>query len=93
MGEPSKSAWVGLEAAGHYHLPLAGGALPPDWELRLLNPEACRLANLDDALRRLTRVSAKQRRRLIDAAAGVVIDAKSGISGAGERPSTTSIGC
>lgn len=29
---------VGLEAAGHYHLPLAGGALPPDWELRLLNP-------------------------------------------------------
>lgn len=29
---------VGLEAAGHYHLPLAGGALPPDWDLRLLNP-------------------------------------------------------
>jgi transposase len=29
---------VGLEAAGHYHLPLAGGALPADWELRLLNP-------------------------------------------------------
>jgi transposase len=29
---------VGLEAAGHYHLPLAGGALPGDWELRLLNP-------------------------------------------------------
>jgi transposase len=29
---------VGLEAAGHYHLPLAGGALPDEWELRLLNP-------------------------------------------------------
>lgn len=22
---------VGLEAAGHYHLPLAGGVLPVDW--------------------------------------------------------------
>lgn len=30
---------VGLEAAGHYHLPLAGpGVLPEDWELRILNP-------------------------------------------------------
>jgi transposase len=29
---------VGLEAAGHYHLPLAGGALPANWELRILNP-------------------------------------------------------
>ena len=29
---------VGLEAAGHYHLPLAGGVLPGAWELRLLNP-------------------------------------------------------
>lgn len=29
---------VGLEAAGHYHLPLAGGALPSEWELRILNP-------------------------------------------------------
>jgi transposase len=29
---------VGLEAAGHYHLPLAGGALPAEWDLRLLNP-------------------------------------------------------
>ena len=29
---------VGLEAAGHYHLPLAGGVLPADWELRVLNP-------------------------------------------------------
>ena len=29
---------VGLEAAGHYHLPLAGGVLPADWELRILNP-------------------------------------------------------
>jgi hypothetical protein len=29
---------VGLEAAGHYHLPLAGGAQPVEWELRLLNP-------------------------------------------------------
>ncbi|MEO1061298.1 MAG: transposase, partial [Actinomycetota bacterium] len=29
---------VGLEAAGHYHLPLAGGVLPEDWELRVLNP-------------------------------------------------------
>jgi len=29
---------VGLEAAGHYHLPLAGGVLPTDWELRILNP-------------------------------------------------------
>lgn len=29
---------VGLEAAGHYHLPLAGGVLPVEWELRLLNP-------------------------------------------------------
>lgn len=29
---------VGLEAAGHYHLPLAGGALPASWDLRLLNP-------------------------------------------------------
>lgn len=29
---------VGLEAAGHYHLPLAGGVLPAEWELRLLNP-------------------------------------------------------
>ena len=29
---------VGLEAAGHYHLPLAGGALPAEWEVRLLNP-------------------------------------------------------
>ena len=29
---------VGLEAAGHYHLPLAGGVLPGEWELRLLNP-------------------------------------------------------
>jgi transposase len=29
---------VGLEAAGHYHLPLAGGVLPAEWDLRLLNP-------------------------------------------------------
>ncbi len=29
---------VGLEAAGHYHLPLSGGVLPPAWDLRLLNP-------------------------------------------------------
>jgi transposase len=29
---------VGLEAAGHYHLPLAGGVLPEGWELRILNP-------------------------------------------------------
>jgi len=29
---------VGLEAAGHYHLPLAGGVLPSERELRLLNP-------------------------------------------------------
>jgi len=29
---------VGLEAAGHYHLPLAGGVLPAEWELRVLNP-------------------------------------------------------
>jgi len=29
---------VGLEAAGHYHLPLAGGVLPSEWELRVLNP-------------------------------------------------------
>src|SRR6185437_6292195 len=29
---------VGLEAAGHYHLPLAGGILPPDWELVIVNP-------------------------------------------------------
>jgi transposase len=29
---------VGLEAAGHYHLPLAGGVLPASWELRVLNP-------------------------------------------------------
>jgi transposase len=29
---------VGLEAAGHYHLPLAGGVLPIEWDLRLLNP-------------------------------------------------------
>ncbi len=30
---------VGLEAAGHYHLPMAGpGVLPEDWELRILNP-------------------------------------------------------
>lgn len=28
---------VGLEAAGHYRLPLAGGALPVAWEPRLLN--------------------------------------------------------
>jgi transposase len=29
---------VGLEAAGHYHLPLAGGVLPQERELRVLNP-------------------------------------------------------
>jgi transposase len=30
---------VGLEAAGHYHLPLTGpGVLPEDWELLILNP-------------------------------------------------------
>jgi transposase len=29
---------VGVEAAGHYHLPLLGGALPGEWELRVLNP-------------------------------------------------------
>jgi transposase len=29
---------VGLEAAGHYHLPLAGSVLPAEWELRLVNP-------------------------------------------------------
>ena len=29
---------VGLEAAGHYHLPLAGGVLPAEWELVVLNP-------------------------------------------------------
>ncbi len=30
---------VGLEAAGHYHLPLTGaGVLPASWELRILNP-------------------------------------------------------
>jgi transposase len=35
------SVWlvrVGLEAAGHYHLPLAGGVLPAAWELRVMNP-------------------------------------------------------
>jgi transposase len=30
---------AGLEAAGHYHLPLTGpGVLPGEWELRVLNP-------------------------------------------------------
>ncbi len=33
---------VDLEAAGHYHLPLAGGALPAEWELRLLNRASSR---------------------------------------------------
>lgn len=50
----------------------AAARLLPEVRLRLLPPEACRLANLDDALRTLTRVSAKQRRRLIDAAAAVI---------------------
>jgi len=44
----------------------------PEVPLRLLPRDACRLTRLDDALRRLTRVSAKQRRRLIDAAADVI---------------------
>lgn len=30
---------VGVEAAGHYHLPVvAPGVLPPAWEVRVLNP-------------------------------------------------------
>jgi transposase len=29
---------VGLEAAGHYHLPLLGDVLPASWDLRVLNP-------------------------------------------------------
>lgn len=29
---------AGVEAAGHYHLPLAGGVLPAAWELRVMNP-------------------------------------------------------
>lgn len=29
---------VGLEAAGHYHLPLAGGVFPEAWQLWMLNP-------------------------------------------------------
>lgn len=38
MPETATLVRVGLEAAGHYHLPLAGGVLPADWELRVLNP-------------------------------------------------------
>jgi len=39
-GMPSSVSLIraGLEAAGHYHLPLAGGVLPAEWELRVLNP-------------------------------------------------------
>ncbi len=50
----------------------AAARLLPEVRLRLLSPEACQLANLDQALQTLTRVSAKQRRRLIDAAAAVI---------------------
>ena len=38
MPETATLVRVGLEAAGHYHLPLAGGVLPAGWELRVLNP-------------------------------------------------------
>ncbi len=38
MPETVSMVRVGLEAAGHYHLPLAGGVLPGSWELRVLNP-------------------------------------------------------
>lgn len=38
MPETATLVRVGLEAAGHYHLPLAGGVLPESWELRVLNP-------------------------------------------------------
>lgn len=38
MPETASVVRVGLEAAGHYHLPLAGGILPASWELRVLNP-------------------------------------------------------
>ena len=38
MPETVSLVRIGLEAAGHYHLPLAGGVLPAGWELRVLNP-------------------------------------------------------
>lgn len=38
MPKTASMVRVGLEAAGHYHLPLAGGVLPASWELRVLNP-------------------------------------------------------
>ena len=50
----------------------AAARLLPEVRLRLLPSDACRLVNLDGALRTLTRVSAKQRRRLIDAAAASI---------------------
>jgi Zn-dependent protease with chaperone function len=46
--------------------------LIPEVRLRLLSHEACSLAKLDAALKKLTRASAKQRRRLIDAAAACI---------------------
>lgn len=36
--ETASMVRVGLEAAGHYHLPLVGGVLPAGWDLRVLNP-------------------------------------------------------
>ena len=44
----------------------------PKVPLELLPNEECTLAKLDEALKRLTRVSAKQKRRLIDAAAATI---------------------
>jgi transposase len=38
MPETASLVRVGLEAAGHYYLPLAGGVLPASWELWVLNP-------------------------------------------------------
>jgi len=50
----------------------AAARLLPEVPLRLLPPETCHLTNLDEALKTLTYVSAKQRQRLIDAAAAVI---------------------
>ena len=77
LGQPcsvlfSALAHTGQGAGGAQAALDAADRLLPELRMQLLPAEGCGLEQLDEALDRLARVSAKQRRRLIDAAAACI---------------------
>jgi peptidase M48-like protein len=77
LGQPCSVLFSAIAYAGHGQeqaqaaLAVAAGHLP-EVPIELLVPEECGMQQLDGALKQLVRVSVKQRRRLIDAAAGSI---------------------